>query len=397
MSSTGDRSWRVPITQAGRAVATVVAVLGLILPAIAQTEDKPAPAENASETTAAPKLALSSTEWDFGTKWSGEKAETTLTLTNVGNAVLKVASVKGSCGCTVPKLKKSTIEPGESVELTISYNTKKRTTNVKQTIRVTSNDPDNPVQTVSVTGKVKQMLVMKPTSSVRFRDLTHDSKKQQIIDIECNYTEPINLKLKDEPSEFFEKRLETVEEGRHYKLIVDTKPPLRDGSMTANAKLETGVDLMPEAAVRIIGIVQPRLSLAPARVNLPAQSKEPTERTLRLTYRGEKPPTITSVSCDFPGIKVEAVPSSSDQRQAPRRLPPGIVFRVSLPPSSELPEGGATITVNTDDPEYSEFKVPVVVMDYRAARRSLGSTGTSGRKTHPKAIEVKKGTTGQTP
>src|SRR5256885_16199460 len=68
-------------------------------PSGAPGADKPAP------TGDQPKLVLSQNEWDFGTKWYGEKCEGSVTLKNEGKADLTVVNVKTSCGCTVAKPK----------------------------------------------------------------------------------------------------------------------------------------------------------------------------------------------------------------------------------------------------------------------------------------------------
>ena len=71
-----DHRSRTPIQRVGRTIVMTVAVLALIPLAAAQTTEGGKDAEKATGQAEAPKLKLSTTEWDFGTKWAGEKAET---------------------------------------------------------------------------------------------------------------------------------------------------------------------------------------------------------------------------------------------------------------------------------------------------------------------------------
>ena len=50
--------------------------------------------------------------------------------------------MKGSCACTVPKLAKNVLEPGDSTVVAITFNSAKRPGKVNTTVTVTSNDPD---------------------------------------------------------------------------------------------------------------------------------------------------------------------------------------------------------------------------------------------------------------
>ncbi|MFC0602937.1 DUF1573 domain-containing protein [Winogradskyella pulchriflava] len=75
---------------------------------------------------------------DYGTVEQNSDGTRTFTFTNTGNAPLLITNVKTSCGCTVPSYSKAPIQPGDSGELEIKYNTKKLGAFTK-TVTVTSN------------------------------------------------------------------------------------------------------------------------------------------------------------------------------------------------------------------------------------------------------------------
>ena len=73
-----------------------------------------------------PKITLSSELWDFGDALYGDALQQSFTIKNEGEADLRLDRVKGSCTCTVPKLTTKLLKPGESTEVTVNFNTKKK-------------------------------------------------------------------------------------------------------------------------------------------------------------------------------------------------------------------------------------------------------------------------------
>ncbi len=66
--------------------------------------------------------------------------ECSFTFTNVGDAPLVISQVVASCGCTVPKYTKQPIQPGESGQIDVTYNTKGRFLgHFKKTLTVRTN------------------------------------------------------------------------------------------------------------------------------------------------------------------------------------------------------------------------------------------------------------------
>ena len=114
-----------------RSVALLLVLLIAVPVTLAQVPSAEQPVTPA-QAAAAPKLEVSTSVWDFGQKWAGEKAETTITLRNVGDAPLRIEKVKTSCGCTAASMKKKLLEPGESEEVKITYSTKKRVAKVSR-------------------------------------------------------------------------------------------------------------------------------------------------------------------------------------------------------------------------------------------------------------------------
>ncbi|MEB3245225.1 MAG: DUF1573 domain-containing protein [Vampirovibrionales bacterium] len=82
------------------------------------------------------------------------KAATEYRLRNIGGKPLKIYSAEPSCGCTVAKLSKDTILPGQFATLKINLDTSIKLGHVEKTIALFSNDPDPEHQELKLVANV---------------------------------------------------------------------------------------------------------------------------------------------------------------------------------------------------------------------------------------------------
>lgn len=102
-----------------------------------------------------PKLIVQPSEFDFGVIEQGEVVSHTFILTNGGGELLKISKVTASCGCTAAKPEKQELAPGESTNLLVTFNSAHRQGNQFKTVRVSSNDPENPEVTLSIRASIE--------------------------------------------------------------------------------------------------------------------------------------------------------------------------------------------------------------------------------------------------
>jgi hypothetical protein len=77
---------------------------------------------------------------DFGDIFQGDRVEHTFKFTNTGSKELVITNVEVTCGCTTPKgWPRDPIAPGESGELTISFNSSGKIGKQNKVITLTSN------------------------------------------------------------------------------------------------------------------------------------------------------------------------------------------------------------------------------------------------------------------
>ena len=100
-----------------------------------------------------PVITFDKTEHNFGTVVECGKISTIFTFKNEGMSPLVLNDVKASCGCTTPSWTKEPVEPGQTGEITVTYNTTGRIGGFTKTITVKSN-ASRPVVTLKITGTV---------------------------------------------------------------------------------------------------------------------------------------------------------------------------------------------------------------------------------------------------
>lgn len=314
-----------------------------------------------------PKLQISDREWQFGEVWQGTPLSFSVTLKNVGDAPLTL-DVKSSCGCTVPTRPRSPLNPGESDTMTIKYDSAHRRGPAAQTVTITTNDPAEPSVPFKVLGTVKPLFELKPVDTLAFGRLFQSSEVERSIDITNLFTSPIGLKLKDDQKfDAFNVTLETLEEGKTYKLVAKTKPPLPVGTARAEAVIETTHPDYKELKVTMYAAVQPPIALHPSRLFLPKGAVSEMQHRLRVAYAPEKPVRVVEARPSHPSIKAEIQDArNSEQPDAPA----GQEIVVTLPPGDKVPDGEELyieITTDSTDVSFQKLRVPIRVIAAGAA------------------------------
>lgn len=90
-----------------------------------------------------PKITSLSQEHNFGNIVEGSIVEHEFTIINDGDSELHLIKVSSSCGCTAAKPEKEKLQPGESTEIKVTFNSKSRYGKQKKYIYVFTNDKSN--------------------------------------------------------------------------------------------------------------------------------------------------------------------------------------------------------------------------------------------------------------
>lgn len=100
------------------------------------------------------RLALDSAYIDMGRVPRDTVAEAVMRFRNVGDAPLTILRIFSECGCTTPDYSSDPVEPGDSGEIRIRFNSRNRLPGAfRKTLRIRS-DAANPRETLVVKGRV---------------------------------------------------------------------------------------------------------------------------------------------------------------------------------------------------------------------------------------------------
>ena len=107
-----------------------------------------------------PRLEVTPAVIDFGEIPPTEKAVVEYTVKNTGGSPLEILRVSTSCGCTTAEVEKTTLLPGETTALHVTFDPQAMYTEglseeeILRIIYLKSNDPERPEAEVELRGRV---------------------------------------------------------------------------------------------------------------------------------------------------------------------------------------------------------------------------------------------------
>ena len=143
---------------------------------------------------AQPKIqVLPGTTLDLGDKYVGQKAETIVTIKNVGNDTLKISEVKAGCGCTATMMSDKILAPLDSGKLSITFNTQGYGgQKVNKQVFVSSNDTSSPRVVINFSANVMNVLSLAP-QVLNFDNSKADSTYTKSVTISNPSKQPIKI------------------------------------------------------------------------------------------------------------------------------------------------------------------------------------------------------------
>jgi len=99
------------------------------------------------------KIELSASEFDFGTTGSTGPVSQTFQVRNVGLGMLEITGVSTSCGCTTAQVSSRSLGPGQSADLTVTYDPQAHGGAVGKYLRIVyvrSDAPETPEASLTI-------------------------------------------------------------------------------------------------------------------------------------------------------------------------------------------------------------------------------------------------------
>jgi hypothetical protein len=99
------------------------------------------------------RIGLSETEFDLGTVLNTKPVSQTFQVRNAGQGTLEITGVSTSCGCTTAQVDEDRLGPGETANLTVTYDPQAhggQTGRFMRVVYVRSNDPETPEASLTI-------------------------------------------------------------------------------------------------------------------------------------------------------------------------------------------------------------------------------------------------------
>ena len=321
--------------------ALSAAVLAVALGTLAHACERPSLPPPAVQ---APKITFESTGYDFGAVDRATKVTHRFGFRNSGGLGLKLDNVRASCSCAATASTAAAIPPGASGAVEVTCDTANTFGPQNKTVTVYSNDPAQPVSTLTLSGRVRAEAAADPPRVYA----GHLGRGQTALNDVRILGDVASAGRVETSGKSVEATLDDTPKGRRLRIAIKNDAPL--GAFAEIATLPTGSPRHPLLAVPITGVVDGNVVVSPAQVNFGvATVSEQVSRAIGVQNRGQRPLRILAVRLR-PAIGTAVVSPLAAGRE----------FRITVTLQAGLHPGkiSATLEVDTDDPEQGRIELP---------------------------------------
>lgn len=232
------------------------------------------PMERTKTLPSAPRAYVPIASYEFGDIYKGEVISQLFVIRNEGDADLRIESLSAGCGCSVIDSDR-VIPPGREGKAELQVNTSSQSGQINKIATLHTNDPERPNIVFSLSaniltsgdgGPVKGVVLrsgkhigpifLGPDSTASFTTTEGKAGKTEfIIAVETG-----TLKILRIETNRFVSRLETLEEGKSYKMIFESRPFDPPGSHAEQVRIVTDAAILPYFFVNVDAVVKPKPS-----------------------------------------------------------------------------------------------------------------------------------------
>ncbi len=182
-----------------------------------------------------------------------------IVLKNSGNQSLHFEYIKPSCSCTSAPLEKSSLEPGETMVMNVKVETKGFNGKVTKTMDIRTNDPVQPVRTLTLLFEVRYPIELLPKGFFAFRKLTVDSLSRSELKLKNSSEQTITFTdFTTEPADvkFNLQGKKVLKPGQEIDIWLDAKPT-KEGPYSCSVKMKTDFPDIKEVVIYGSGKANP--------------------------------------------------------------------------------------------------------------------------------------------
>ncbi len=301
-----------------------------------------------------PRAVVSESSFEFPKAIQGQVIEHTFVLHNQGSAPLRIQGVTLTPPLTLARMP-AQIAPDQEVALQVKLDTAKIRGAFNGEIAVRLNDPQQPTVTFSVAGSVVPLIEFSPMAAL-FVSGPKGTGGEGSIEIINHDRDPLRILFLESASERFALKLDTVEDGRRYRLTLTMKPDGPGGKATDTIVLHTSNPTRPLLKVSANTYLRERVYTFPDVVDLGA---------IRLADVKADPARLAQTlmvyqqnGTDFRVTFSTAAPLAIRGERGPK----GDRWQATVAIQDDALSPGpirGSIVVDTNDPEFPQLTVPV--------------------------------------
>lgn len=306
----------------------------------------------------APKAVIPEARFAFGKVMQGTAIEHEFILRNEGTAVLRISGIRLTAPLVLGRMP-AHIEPKAEVRLRFQLDTSKLSGPFEGQILISLNDPALPETRLFFEGQVVPPIELSPRPAF-FVAARRGELRQTTIEIINHEPEPVQINSVEHPKERFATKLETIEEGRRYRLTLILNPDGPGGKKTETITVKTSSRSAPLLKIPANTYLRERVYAFPDEVDL---------GSLRLTDIKAQPDLLQRTAqtlmvyqwggSDF-RVKLRTDLPMLDLKW--ERGPKGDRYQATVTLIGEKLQAGpikGSIIIETNDPEFPSLTVPV--------------------------------------
>jgi hypothetical protein len=231
-------------------------------------------AGQSSSEARAPRAVVPFTSFDFGDIYKGEIISLDFVIKNEGTADLVIKEFVSGCGCEITNADRF-IPPGKEGKAQLEVNTSTQFGQITKPATLRTNDPEHPNIVLTLSANVLTSADGGPVQGVAIRQGKHigpifigpdvraginvaaGQKGKAVFDITVEKA-PLKVLRVESEGKYFTARLETVEEGKKYKVIVEAVATETPGIYDETFRVVTDSRLLPSFKIFAFLNAQPR-------------------------------------------------------------------------------------------------------------------------------------------
>lgn len=311
-----------------------------------------------------PRIVFHEPVYDFGQVEQGEQVTHLFRFTNQGGRDLRIESVKTSCGCTAAVISANVIPPGQEGTISATFDTTRFAGEKAKSVSVYSNDPIQPVTTLTLQGEITVEVVVDPPQLYLGR-LRRGEAMTRTVEVLHDADKPISITRIENTSGLITVRSEDVEkEGQKgKKLLVTVGRDVPLGRLNDQIIVTTTSQKRPSITIPVFGSIEGEVVVTPPQVSFGVVRKgEGKAQEVSIKNRAAKPVRVLRVQSSTEDVSAELAPVKE-----------GVEYRVILTAKGESKPGRiqGEVQVFTDHPEEKVLTIPLygMVTEARQAKR----------------------------